>query len=176
MRPPLNLITLQHLGNFFIFTEGRIANLNRILQNLKSQGEIHFEPECFFMGVHDQEAIELLDGFWKEEYKVDETSAFRPFLSYYLKHVAHEDRRGRSYVAENLKTLHESHCSSCSKRVESRDRITIRGRVFHMKCISCVVCGASLRQKADYLSFDGQVCCSSTCVRQYDASHVTQKR
>ena len=161
-------------GELFSYTGGRIANLNRVLQNLKRAREVHFEPECFFMGMHNEQEIELMEQFWKEEYIVDEASVFRQ--GWTAMDVPEKDRRGRSYVKENLKTMHAFHCSACTKRVKAKDRITVRACVYHLKCISCVVCGSSPRRKADYITFDGQVCCSSDCVRQYDGAHVRQER
>jgi hypothetical protein len=161
-------------GELFSYTGGRIANLNRILQNLKSAREVRFEPECFFMGVHNEEVIELLGQFWNEKYTVDEASVFRH--GWIPTDVPENDRRGRSYVKENLTTMDVFHCFQCAKRVKAKDRITIRAHVYHMKCIFCVVCGSSLRRKADYITFDGQICCSPDCLRQYDASHVRQER
>ena len=46
--------TFYHL---YTATEGRIANLNRVLQNLKRAGEVSFQPECFFMGYNVSEII-----------------------------------------------------------------------------------------------------------------------
>lgn len=161
-------------GELFSYTGGRIANLNRILQNLKSAGEVRFDPECFFMGMHNEQEIELLEQFWKEDYIVDETSVFRQGCN--ALDVPEKDRRGRSYVNENLKTIHVFHCSACSERVKAKDRITVRACVYHLKCITCVACGSNPRRKADYITFDGQVCCSSDCVRQYDGAHVRQER
>jgi hypothetical protein len=161
-------------GELFSYTGGRIANLNRILQNLKSAREVRFDPECFFMGVHNDQVIELLDQFWNEGYAVDEVSVFRP--GWTATDVPENDRRGRSYVKENLTTMNVFHCFACAKRVKAKDRITIRACVYHIKCISCVVCGSNPRRKADYITFDGKICCSSDCVRQYDAAHVRQVR
>jgi hypothetical protein len=161
-------------GELFSYTGGRIANLNRILQNLKSAREVRFEPECFFMGVHNDEVIELLGQFWNEEYTVDEVSVFRNGLT--PTDVPDNDRRGRSYIKENLTTKDVFHCFTCSKRVQAKDRITIRASVYHIKCVFCVVCESSPRRNADYITFDGQICCGSDCIRQYDASHVRQAR
>jgi hypothetical protein len=167
--------TLYHFctfGELFTYTEGRIANINRVLQNLKrASKEIRFQPECFFMGMYDDETIEILDTFWSEEYKVDGINVFRSSVSIFTNEatVPEKDRKGRttSYVEEQLETMHAFHCTSCTERAEERERITIRGRVYHdMNCLSCVVCHTSPRRKVDYLTFDGQICCSGTaCVR-----------
>jgi hypothetical protein len=163
-------------GELYAFTEGRIANLNKILQNLRKAKEVRFKPECFFDGVHDDEAIELLDYFWKEAYAVNERNVFRPSRNALVKDTPQDKRRGRSYFEENEKTRHVRHCSVCRERVSAEERITIRACVFHMKCISCAMCTARLRQKADYITFDGQICCGADCIRQYDAAHRYQTR
>ena len=174
---------LQHLvgdtnlctfGSLYRYTQGQIANLNQVLRNLKRAGEIDFEPECFFDGIHNECSIEVLDYFWKEAYRVDETNVFRAqTMEIYIQP---EDRRGRSYEAEDAKTRHAHTCHACSKPVHVEDRITIRAKVFHLGCLSCVVCGASPRQKKDYVTFDGQICCSSACIQRYNGAHVRQER
>ncbi|CAK9024599.1 Uracil phosphoribosyltransferase (UPRTase) (UMP pyrophosphorylase), partial [Durusdinium trenchii] len=58
--------------DLFQYTDGRIANLNRILQNLKRAKEITFDTEIFFEGQSDDIPIILLDAFWEGEYEVDE--------------------------------------------------------------------------------------------------------
>jgi hypothetical protein len=58
-------------GQLFEHTEGQIANLNRVLQNLKRVEEIDFDPELFLVGVNDDQTIQLKQRFWKEEYIVD---------------------------------------------------------------------------------------------------------
>ena len=163
-------------GALYDFTEGRIANLNKILQNLKKANEVCFEPECFFDGIHNDKVIELLDGFWKEEYTVNERNVFRVVGRAALKDTPPDERRGRSYFEENERTRNVHNCSICMQRVAEEDRITVRACVYHMKCISCVICGACPRHKADYLTFDGQICCGVACIRQYDAAHLLQER
>jgi hypothetical protein len=165
-------------GELFDYTGGIIANLNRVLQNLRSAGEISFVPECFFIGVNETEMIELLDKFWSEEqqYVVDTNNVFRRPNGSTLKHVPQEKRLGRSYVAENLATKDLVHCTVCSEQVQPEERITIRVDVFHMKCLHCAVCGSSPRIKADFVTFDGRICCSSDCVRRYDGANVRQDR
>mmetsp|Transcript_8228 Transcript_8228/g.14909 ORF Transcript_8228/g.14909 Transcript_8228/m.14909 type:complete len:234 (+) Transcript_8228:39-740(+) len=165
-------------GALYTHTEGNIANLNRVLHNLKQSEEIYYSPdiEMFLSGVHDDDVIILLPKFWTENYQVDETNVFKSKRSTLLVNVAKEDRKGRSYVAEDLQTMNVDECCVCSKRVKSEDRITLRGEVFHISCITCAVCGASLRCKRDYLTFDGSFCCSSDCVLRYDGAHVHQQR
>lgn len=162
-------------GELFEHTEGRIANLNRVLQNLKTANEVDFEPECFFMGTNDESLIELLEQFWKEEYTVDGDNVFRLGGESTVL-IPEQDRRGRSYVGEDLQTRNVVECTVCSTRVKEKDRITIRASVYHLNCISCVVCGSSPRRKADYVTFNGEFCCSADCVRQYDGAHVRQER
>lgn len=161
-------------GELYEFTEGKIANLNRILQNLRKAKEIYFQPECFFDGVHNDEVIKLLDQFWNEEYVINEQNVFQPGRG--AKDTPSDKRRGRSYFEENEKTRHVRHCSVCRKRVTPEERITFRACVFHMKCISCVVCGTCPKQKADYVTYDGQICCGAACIRLYDAAHLLQER
>lgn len=66
-------------GALYTHTEGNIANLNRVLHNLKQSEEIYYSPavEMFLAGVHDDEVISLLPQFWTEDYQVDETNVFR---------------------------------------------------------------------------------------------------
>jgi len=161
-------------GKLYRYTEGRIANLNRVLQNMKQANEIHFTPECFFESIHDDEEIKLLEQFWREEYEVDEENVFRSGI--FTHDIPEEDRKGRSYVAEDRETRNVQKCFACLRRVKAEERITIRARVFHLSCITCAVCGASLRQKKDYITFDGQICCSSECIQQYDGAHLRQQR
>lgn len=161
-------------ASLYKYADGSIANLNRVLQNMKEANEISFAPECFFAGVHDHEVIILHKQFWKEAYKVDEENVFRPGRLF--KNVIEEERKGRSYVAEDRETRHVTECSVCSRQVCVEERITIRAQVFHLSCLSCAVCGACPRQKKDYITFDGQVCCSSDCIQRYDAAHIRQRR
>lgn len=161
-------------GDLFRFTEGRIANLNRVLQNMKQANEIHFQPECFFHAVHDDEVIQLLEQFWVEAYNVNESNVFR--TSVLTMDVAEKDRKGRSYVAEDMKTRHVWECCACERRVKPEERITVRAHVFHLSCLSCVVCGTSPRQKKDYITFDGRICCSAECIQKYDGAHLRQER
>ena len=176
-RNALRVITSENyctFGELYSFSEGRIANLNRVLQNMKLANEIRFTPECFFDGIHDDEVIELLEQFWAHAYQVDEENVFRPGRS--TMDVPEEDRKGRSYVAEDRETRHVWECCTCSRRVKPEERITIRARVFHLSCISCVACGTSPRQKKDYVTFDGRICCSSECIQKYDGAHLRQRR
>ena len=48
----------------FVASDGHIANLNRVLQNLKRAREIDFALECFFMGYNDEQENVLLDAFF----------------------------------------------------------------------------------------------------------------
>lgn len=161
-------------GDLFQYTEGRIANLNRVLQNLKRANEIQFEPECFLKSMNDNEQIQLLEPFWKEMYKVSEENIFRPGRS--SLNVPQKGRKGRSFVEENVKTMHVYECCACARYVKAEERITIRAQVFHLSCLSCTVCGASPRQKKDYITFDGRVCCSYECFLKYDGAHLRQER
>jgi len=161
-------------GEVFTHTAGSIANLNRVLQNLRKAREIEFEPECFFDGVHNDEIIELRHRFWEEEYTISESNVFQP--GRVSKETPENERRGRSYVTENLKTQTTHHCCVCREEVNAEDRITVRANVYHLKCISCTVCQCSPRQKADYVTFDGQLCCSVACIQKYDAAHLRQER
>jgi len=163
-------------GALFDYTGGEIANLNRVLQNLKHAQEISFRPECFFVGPHDHEIIVLQDAFfWKNNnYAVDDSNAFRRHDD---KVSPEQKRHGRSYVQENLATLHVTTCWTCQKSVlDEQDRWTIRGHVFHRACLSCVVCGSHPRSKSDFVTFDGHICCSTDCIRQYDGAHIQQER
>lgn len=161
-------------GSLFKESGGRIANLNRILQNLKEAREIAFQPECFFECVHDKERIYLNETFWAESYAVTDQNIYRNELS--SEAIPELQRKGRSYVAEDLLTRDEHDCVVCSKHVRDEDRITIRAHVFHLSCVECSVCGASPHRKKDYVTFDGNLCCSSECVGRYDGAHVHQKR
>jgi len=161
-------------GELYDCTEGKIANLNRVLQNLRKAREVRFEPECFFNGVHNDEVIELLDHFWSEQYVVNERNVFRTVIP--VETTPHDERRGRSYFEENERTRRVEHCSVCNERVRAEERITIRCSVLHLRCISCAVCGACPRQKADYVTFDGKMCCGAACIRWYDAAHRLQER
>jgi hypothetical protein len=160
----------------FEYTGGQIANLNRILQNLKEQNEASFEPECFFVGVNDDELIILLDKFWKEEYDVDCENVFRPANTNMTQNVERDQRRGRSYEEENLQSLEQDCCLICRQFVQSHQRLAIRACVYHIHCLQCAGCGAPLSKKMDFVSFDGNVLCSVTCIRLYDAQHIRQQR
>ena len=163
--------TFQHL---FKYTDGHIANLNRVLQNLKNANEVTFSPECFFIGVNCHEKIRLLDKFWNEEYMVNAENVFRwTNTTTDARLLSH---KGRSYVEENRQTMRVHHCASCHQHVGAYDRLAIRDKVFHLKCLRCIVCGASPSQKMDYLTFDGEICCGSDCIRRYDGAHVHQQR
>jgi len=158
------------------FTGGQIANLNRVLQNLKKAKEISFGPECFFVGVNDEETIQLLDKFWEEEYTVDAENVFRPGRCGRSGTIAQNERKGRSYVEENRITVELRRCAVCNEAVDAKERMAVREQVYHLRCLTCVVCGSSPRRKMDYLTFDGQICCCSDCVRRYDGAHLQQKR
>lgn len=161
----------------FEHTEGKIANLNRILQNLRDQREISFQPECFFRGVHDSERIVLLDKFWREEYAVTSNNVFRPENSNRTLCVERKQRRGRSYEEEILQTIGRNHrCLICGDTVSDRQRLRVRTHAYHITCLNCAVCGAKLRQRLDFLTFDGSICCGTSCVQRYDAAHLCQKR
>mmetsp|Transcript_8576 Transcript_8576/g.15084 ORF Transcript_8576/g.15084 Transcript_8576/m.15084 type:complete len:252 (+) Transcript_8576:107-862(+) len=161
-------------GALFEFTEGKIANLNRILQNLKNANEVAFQVEVFFAGPHANEPITLLDAFWDQDYTVDAENVFRPGRNF--KDVEEKDRKGRSYVSENQESRGQRECTACGELVAENSRLVLRGRVFHMQCVECVVCGAHPRSKADFVTFDGEVACSSECIKLYDAAHPNQAR
>jgi hypothetical protein len=164
-------------GDLFEYTQGKIANLNRILQNLKETGEVHFDVECFFQGRHDSERIVLLEKFWERSgYRVSCETVYRPGRA--LVDVPLSDRCGRSYVAENIQTRAIHTCCACGQPIwnEDTERMTMRGRVYHLQCITCAVCGSSPKHKQDYVTYNGNFCCSADCVRRYDAAHVVQQR
>ena len=158
-------------GTLFEYTGGEIANLNRILQNLRNADEISFAPECFFAGRHDAETICLQSKFWIESYNVEE-HVFRVPQSDEIP----AERHGRSYVVENLATRQVHHCRVCAGHVAVEERMTIRAKVFHRRCLHCAVCGTSPKNRSDYVTFDGKLCCGAECVRQYDGAHVQQER
>jgi len=161
-------------GALFRFTEGQIANLNRILQNLKKANEIDFDVEVFFEGMHDAEPIRLLESFWEGDYTVDAENVFRPGRN--MRDVPEDERKGRSYVKDNLTTRNVKECATCGELVTDHDRVTVRANVYHLNCIKCVQCGASPRIKADFVTFDGQLACSSECIKNYDGAHQNQAR
>ena len=161
-------------GDLFEYTDGQIANLNRVLQNLKKSKEIEFKVEIFFEGQHNDELITLKAAFWDQKYTINAENVFRPGRN--MKDVPQEQRKGRSYESENLASSQVEKCFLCGEFVPALARVTIRGNVYHLVCIQCSVCSAQLREKADYVTFDGSVCCSSECVRSYDASHTRQPR
>lgn len=161
-------------GALYEYSAGQIANLNKILTNLKKAGEVSFQVEIFFQGQHDDEEIVLLAKFWDEAYTVDADNVFRPGRN--ERDIPEEERKGRSYVTDNLATRDQTICTTCGDQVESVFRVTIRGKVYHSTCIKCSVCGASPRENADFVTFDGKICCSTSCVANYDAAHVNQRR
>mmetsp|Transcript_4162 Transcript_4162/g.4825 ORF Transcript_4162/g.4825 Transcript_4162/m.4825 type:complete len:230 (+) Transcript_4162:93-782(+) len=161
-------------GAIYEQTEGRIANLNKILLNLKKAGEIDFKPEIFFEGRDDDEVIEFFPSFLNAEYQVDQGNVFRPGRN--IKDVPEEERHGRSYVKENMESKGKTDCETCGKEVTELQRLVIRGNVFHLNCVHCIQCGGSPHEKADFVTFDGHICCSAKCVRLYDGSHQNQKR
>jgi hypothetical protein len=167
-------------GQLFEHTEGQIANLNRVLQNLKRVEEIDFDPELFLVGVNDDQTIQLKQRFWKEEYIVDSENVFQRRYLEQDHRIANEDstspRKGRSYIDENLATMRQKYCAACHEFVDELDRLTIRSLVYHSKCLTCTVCGSSPRQRLDYMTFDGNICCGHGCVRQYDGAHIRQQR
>eukprot|EP00339_Tiarina_fusa_P019106 CAMPEP_0117061534 /NCGR_PEP_ID=MMETSP0472-20121206/42831_1 /TAXON_ID=693140 ORGANISM="Tiarina fusus, Strain LIS" /NCGR_SAMPLE_ID=MMETSP0472 /ASSEMBLY_ACC=CAM_ASM_000603 /LENGTH=197 /DNA_ID=CAMNT_0004780233 /DNA_START=32 /DNA_END=621 /DNA_ORIENTATION=- len=122
---------------------GGIANLSRALQNLKKTGEIYFEPEIMYQGMHKNERIEILDGFKNEGYKVTEENCFQKELAPDV--VPQELRRGRSYIQENMATSNVNECCLCQAHVAPADRMTVRGKVFHVSCLSCAQCSAPIR-------------------------------
>mmetsp|Transcript_20114 Transcript_20114/g.58162 ORF Transcript_20114/g.58162 Transcript_20114/m.58162 type:complete len:245 (-) Transcript_20114:184-918(-) len=163
-------------GELFEQTGGKIANLNRILQNLRSAGEIAYQPEVCFSSMHNKEEIDPLEIFWAQDsmYEVNSENVFRPGRP--TMDIPEAARRGRSYVKENLATINVKECALCGKEVAALDRMTIRNDVYHIRCIQCMVCGANPSKKADFLTFDGGVCCGTECVRMYDAAHLKQER
>lgn len=160
-------------GELYDHIDGQIANLNKVLQNLRAAGEVAFEQEMFLKGTHDDALITLLEKFYEGEYSVEDDNVFR---AREYKDVAEAERHGRSYVKENLATLGVTICATCDVEVSVLERMTVRDKVYHLRCLKCAQCGATPREKADYLSFDGQAMCSAACVSMYDASHLSQKR
>jgi hypothetical protein len=131
----------------FEHTGGQIANLNRVLQRLKSVGEVAFAPECFLTRVNDQDIIYLLETFYTPAYTVNAQTMYREHHQYPNKHVPHEERKGRSHAQDaiclkgrrqdKLKWL----CQTCGGLILSqKDRMTIRSDVYHVKCVKCIVC------------------------------------
>mmetsp|Transcript_2904 Transcript_2904/g.3394 ORF Transcript_2904/g.3394 Transcript_2904/m.3394 type:complete len:231 (+) Transcript_2904:165-857(+) len=161
-------------GTVYKQTEGKIANLNKILRNLKKAGEIGFTPEIFFEGMHDDEIIQFFPLFLHGEYEINHDNVFRPGRN--TKDVPEEERHGRSYVKENLQSKDKKECEICKLEVEERERLVIRGDVYHFFCVKCVQCNSTAREKSDYVTFDGKFCCSSNCVKLYDAGHLNQAR
>ncbi|GBG30718.1 LIM/homeobox protein Lhx1 [Hondaea fermentalgiana] len=162
-------------GDLFRHIDGQIANLNRVLQNLKREREIDFAPEIFLEGTHDAERITLLDKFWDQEYEVDHGNVFRAG-DVNFKDVAQDERLGRSYVRDNLATRDEHICTVCNEEVSALDRMTVRDKVFHLRCLHCAQCGSQPRDKSERVSFDGQFVCSAECMKNYDAAHLKQAR
>lgn len=197
-------VNSQHATTFatlFQFTEGRIANLNRVLQNLKRAGEISFVSECFLMGMSNsyQEKIVLLPNFFEsnnnEVYSVSPNNVHRASRLGFVPQqdelgttsgdnnnsidimIPREQRKGRSYEEENLATMHCQQCFTCQQEITNQnDRIAVRGNVYHLQCLTCATCGASFRRKQVFMTFDGCICCTSDCLRQYDGAHRHQNR
>ena len=175
-------------ARIFAESEGKIANLNRILQNLKRVGEVSFRPECFFVGHNDTEKIWLLEPFWQSLgerpsskskcYTVDASNIYRARCNHYINNqTGTQPCRRRSYEAENRATMHQSACNVCGQLVPSHNcRLTIRGQLFHVRCVRCRQCQARLRQAVDYMTFDGEVCCSPRCLQSYNGAHIRQAR
>jgi hypothetical protein len=161
-------------GELYTYQAGEIANLNKVLQNLKKAGELESKCEIFFAGKDDKQEIVLLAPFWAAEYAIDNDNVFRNKVK--LVDVPEQERRGRSYVSENLASRGVHDCLKCGEDVEEMQRVTVRGKVIHMRCIKCVQCGASPRVRADFVTFDGQLACSPECIQRYDGSHQTQRR
>jgi len=161
-------------GQVYEFTDGQIANLNRVLQNLKKAGEISFENEVFYQGQDDLAEITFLQPFFDEMYKVDGDNCFRPGRN--MRDVPEDERLGRSYVQENLDTCGVTKCFECGEEVGDQERLTIRNHVFHFHCIKCRQCNSKPREKHDFVAFDGSIMCSAECIKLYDAAHVRQAR
>mmetsp|Transcript_14433 Transcript_14433/g.43743 ORF Transcript_14433/g.43743 Transcript_14433/m.43743 type:complete len:229 (+) Transcript_14433:42-728(+) len=153
--------------------DGAIANLTRALQNLRREGEIQFEGDMLLQGRDDDAVIELRESFYREAYHVDQENCFRSVTSCF-----EGERRGRSYEAENEQTRAQSlRCAVCGEFAALGDRLAVRGRVYHFRCLRCAVCHAGLRANTqEYLSFDARPCCSSACLQRYDAAHLRQER
>ena len=169
----------------FVQSNGQIANLNRVLQNLRRTGEIDFEPECFFVGYNDTKVITLLESFRQSmatnsrsaSSVPDQTNLFRashnqPFVRF----TPHSKRHGQSFGLDNRLTQDQHTCQACLQWVDDPDRLTIRGRLFHYRCVQCRQCRAFLRRSVDFIAFDGGVCCSLACMQRYDGAHVHQRR
>jgi hypothetical protein len=167
----------------FEHTGGQIANLNRVLQRLKSAGEVAFAPECFLTRVNDQDIIYLLETFYTPAYTVNAQTMYREDHKYPNKHVPHEERKGRSHAQDAICLKDRPHdklkwlCQTCGDLILSqKDRVTIRSDVYHFKCVKCIVCGASLRVQKSYMTYDGNNCCGPACIRRYDGANVNQNR
>jgi hypothetical protein len=117
-----------------------------------------------------------LDRFWEESaYAVNADNVFH-VQQLEEEPPPQENRHGRSYVEENLATHDVYYCHECNRHVTVDERMTIRAHVFHRACLHCAVCGASPRTRSDYVTYNGKLCCSAECVRQYDGAHVKQLR
>lgn len=162
-------------GNLFQHLDGQVANLNRVLQNLKRAGEIDFEPEIFLEGVHKNTPIQILDKFWAQEYSVDQENVYRA-ADVNFKDVAEDERLGRSYVRDNLATRNAKVCAICGEEVSDLERMTVRDQLYHLRCLTCAQCGSHPRDKAERVSFDGKFVCSAECMKNYDAAHLRQDR
>lgn len=189
--------TMTTFRALFEYTDGTIANLNRVLQNLKSGNEICFEPECFLYGVNDNEPIVLLDLFWSQPYSVSRSNVFRKHRHQNRQQDDDDDdfldwdrRRGRCLEKEVQALLRQrNHCARCNEYVHANDRVIIRANLYHASCLQfyrCACCGANLvkkslrrggrKQSPECIAFDGSVLCGTDCIRRYDAAHLRQER
>ena len=154
--------------------QGGIANLSRVLQNLKKAEEIHFKPEIMFQGEHKDEVIELLPAFQESSYEVTDKNCFQKPIADTV--VPHEQRKGRSYIQENQATRGVTTCHKCGEEVAAEQRLAFRGQVYHTFCLSCAQCSQPIRDKIANVTFDGKIACSAACIKAYDGIHQQQTR
>eukprot|EP00009_Paramoeba_aestuarina_P009157 CAMPEP_0201520860 /NCGR_PEP_ID=MMETSP0161_2-20130828/12955_1 /ASSEMBLY_ACC=CAM_ASM_000251 /TAXON_ID=180227 /ORGANISM="Neoparamoeba aestuarina, Strain SoJaBio B1-5/56/2" /LENGTH=240 /DNA_ID=CAMNT_0047919369 /DNA_START=25 /DNA_END=743 /DNA_ORIENTATION=+ len=153
--------------------DGGIANLIRVLQNLKRQKEIYFLPEMLYQHQHTHEPIYLLPAFDNGNYHVHCENVFRSTID--QKDVPLEKRLGKSHIMENLETEGKKRCHKCGEEVlGGLERVVFRGEVYHGRCLKCAHCGSGMREGTGgegglHVTFDGGPCCSVHCLQMYDA-------
>eukprot|EP00516_Mucochytrium_quahogii_P011565 CAMPEP_0203784920 /NCGR_PEP_ID=MMETSP0100_2-20121128/737_1 /ASSEMBLY_ACC=CAM_ASM_000210 /TAXON_ID=96639 /ORGANISM=" , Strain NY0313808BC1" /LENGTH=244 /DNA_ID=CAMNT_0050686961 /DNA_START=653 /DNA_END=1388 /DNA_ORIENTATION=+ len=164
-------------GQVYEFTDGQIANLNRVLQNLKKAGEISFENEVFYQGQDDLAEITFLQPFFDEMYKVDGDNCFRPGRN--MRDVPEDERLGRSYVQENLDTCGVTKCFECGEEVGDQERL-LSGIMFSISIALNADSAIVNREKSTtLLHLMGQLCAvqnvssymmQRTCAKPEDSS------
>jgi len=154
-------------------SEGMIANLNRVLQNLKKSGEIDYpdEVEIFLQGQND--LIKICPVFSSQHYIPSTENCYQKDLG---GEISIDTRRGRNYYDENLATSGVTDCSICKKHIDTVQRLVIRGKVYHRNCIKCTFCERHPSENVDFVSFDGNIFCGARCLFQYDSTHRIQER